>query len=138
MEAEMSTEGVTFETMHAEHTSWLAAHANWRRDIERWRAEQNAAAARLNTMQRLIEEDGEDIEEHAWALRQVEDAIAGHDREIARYLTGTSEPPQDLTTNRHYDEESTFSKQQDAHEQIKKHHEELMVQLQRLETEAAN
>jgi hypothetical protein len=133
MEAVMSTAVVTFEKMQAEHRAWLASHAEWQRDIERWQAEHNSAVDRLTEMQRLIREHGEALEEHARALRQIEAAISVHEREIAKHQAGNGTPAQDVMANRHRENEGVFSRQQDAHERIKKHHEEVMAQLRLFE-----
>jgi hypothetical protein len=132
----MSAEIVTFETMQAEHKTWLAAHADWRRDIERWQAEHKSAATRLTAMQSLIREHGKALEEYARALRDVEDAITAHDREIAEHRAGKGSQAQDVIANRHRDKEGVFGRQQDAHGRIKKHHEEVMAQLRNLESSA--
>jgi hypothetical protein len=132
----MSAEIVTFETMQAEHKTWLAAQADWRRDIERWEAEHKSAATRLTAMQSLICEHGKALEEHARELRRVDDAIAVHDRAIAEHRAGKGYQAQDIIANRHRDKERVFSRQQDAHGRIKKHHEEVMAQLRHLESSA--
>jgi hypothetical protein len=132
-EAVMNTAVETFETMQAEHKDWLASHAEWHRDIERWQAEHKAAADRLTAMQSMIREHGDALEEHARVLRQSEAAISLHEREIAKYQAGKEAAAQDVMANRHRDNEGVFSQQQDAHERIKKHHEEVMAQLRLLE-----
>jgi hypothetical protein len=40
---------ITTESMKADHQTWLAAHAQWRQDIDRWQAEHKSAVARLPT-----------------------------------------------------------------------------------------
>jgi hypothetical protein len=132
----MSTTVETFETMQAEHKDWLASHAEWHRDIERWQAEHKAAADRLTAMQSRIREHGEALEEHARALRQIEAAISLHEREISKYQVGKGTQAPDVMANRHRENEGVFSRQQDAHERIKKHHEEVMARLRNLELSA--
>jgi hypothetical protein len=128
---------ITNDTMRADHQTWLAAHAEWRHDIERWKGEHEAAAARLAEMQNVVRLHGEALEEHARAFRQAEDAIVAHEREIAEQAAGASKSPQDVVANRHRDQEGAFSRQQDAHARIQKHHEAVMAQLQALENAAA-
>ncbi len=46
---------ITTESMKADHQTWLAAHAQWREDIERWQAEHKSAVARLAEMQKTVQ-----------------------------------------------------------------------------------
>jgi chromosome segregation ATPase len=128
---------ITTESMKADHQTWLAAHAQWREDIERWQAEHKSAVARLAEMQKTVQEHGECLEEHAKAFRKIEEAIASHEREITKQFSGSNERPHDVVANRHQEQEGVFSRQQDAHERIKKHHEGVMAQLNALEASAA-
>lgn len=132
----MAEKIATIETMRADHQTWLAAHAQWRRDVERWQAEHLAAVTRLAELQNMVRGHGECLEEHARAFRQAEEATTAHEREIAEFMSGTGDKPQDVAANRHQEQEGVFSRQQDAHERIKKHHQTVMAQLQALETAA--
>jgi hypothetical protein len=123
--------------MQADHRTWFTAHAQWRKDIERWQAEHKAAVARLAQMQKVVAEHGDALEEHARACRQVEEAIGAHDREISQQQKGTNERPHDVVANQHQHQEGVFSVHQNAHERIRKHHEAVMAQLQALENAAA-
>jgi hypothetical protein len=86
---------------------------------------------------RPFREHGECLEEHAKAFRKIEEAIASHEREITKQFSGSNERPHDVVANRHQEQEGVFSRQQDAHERIKKHHEGVMAQLNALEASAA-
>lgn len=132
----MAEKIATIESMRADHQTWLAAHARWRQDIDRWQAEHEAAVTRLAEMQEIVRGHGECLEEHARAVCQAEEATTAHEREIAAFIAGKSDRPQDLAANRHQEQEGVFGRQQDAHERIKKHHEAVMAQLQILETAA--
>jgi hypothetical protein len=132
----MNEQLVTIESMQADHRNWLAAHGQWRQDIERWRAEHAAAAERLAQMQQALREDDDCLEEHARAFRQAETAIAAHEREISEYLAGTSKTPEDVVANRHHEQEGAFNRQKDAHERIQRRHEAVMAQIQTLESTA--
>lgn len=128
---------ITTETMKADHQTWLAAHARWRQDIDRWQAEHKSAVARLAEMQKTVQKHAECLEEHAKAFRKFEEAIMMHNREISKQLSGSNEQPHDVVANRHQEQEGVFSRQQDAHERIKNHHERVMAQLNALEASAA-
>lgn len=132
----MNNRIITTESMTADHQTWLAAHAQWRQDIDRWQAEHRSAVARLAEMQKTVQEHGECLEEHAKAFRKFEDAIALHEREISKQFSGSNEQPQDVVANRHQEQEGVFSRQQDAHERIKNHHEGVMTRLHALEAAA--
>jgi len=132
----MAEKIATIETMLADHQTWLAAHARWRRDIDRWQAEHQEAVTRLTELQNMVRGHGECLEDHARAFRQAEEATSAHEREIAEFIAGTSDQPQDVAANRHQEQEGVFSRQQDAHERIKKHHEAVMAQLTALESAA--
>jgi hypothetical protein len=132
----MSTEIATFKTMQAEHRDWLAAHARWRSDIEHWQAEHKTAVERLTTMQGVIAEHGNALEAHAQTMRTFEAAIAAHNRDMAAYEAGKGAPAQDVLANRHQDNAGRFNRQLDAHERIKKHHQDVMAQLRSLELSA--
>jgi hypothetical protein len=133
----MKTQIATTETMQADHRAWLAAHAQWRREIERWQAEHKAAVAKLAALQTAIREHGEALEAHARSIREAEESFAGHEREIAAFRAGTSKVPQDVMANRHQEQAGVFSRQEVAHERIKHHHEAVMDQLRALESSAA-
>lgn len=133
----MNKQIITNETMQADHCEWLAAHAQWRQDIERWQKEHESAVARLAEMQKVVREHGECLEEHSRSFLRLADAIASHEREIAGQNAGRSGKPQDVVANRHQEKEGVFSQQQDAHERIKKHHEAVMAQLRALEASTA-
>jgi predicted nucleic acid-binding Zn-ribbon protein len=127
---------ITTGSMQADHQTWRAARAQWLQDIDRWQAEHKSAVARLAEMQKTVHEHGESLEEHAKALRKIEEAIAAHEREITKQFSGSNEQPHDVFANRHQDQEGVFSRQQDAHNRIKQHHEGVMAQLNALEASA--
>jgi hypothetical protein len=129
---------VTLDTMRSDHRNWLAAHAQWRLDIERWQAEHTSAVTRLAEMQKVVADHGESLAEHARAFRKIEEAIADHEREIANQQRGAGGQPYDVMANRHQEEEGVFSRQKDAHERIRKHHEAVMAQLEALECAAGS
>jgi len=132
----MTEKVATIDTMRADHQAWLAAHAQWRQDIERWQAEHEDAVSRLTELQKLVREHGECLEEHGRAFRQAEEATTAHEREITEFMAGAGDKPQDVAANRHQEQEGVFIRQQDAHERIKKHHAAVMAQLQALESAA--
>jgi hypothetical protein len=133
----MNEQIVTIETMQADHRTWLAAHAQWRKDIERWQAEHRSAVSRLVELQNFVGEHGQALDAHAQAFQQAENAIAAHEREIVKQRKGANEKPQDIVANRHQQQEGAYDRQQDAHERIRKHHDAVMAQLQSLESAAA-
>lgn len=130
----MSVSNFTFESMQKDHQHWLAAHAKWERDIERWQAEQRSAVSRLNAIQKLVAEDGENLEDHLRALKEVKDAIEAHDRKIATYETGVSAELEDFIATRHSEKEGDLGRQEDVHERIGENHKQLMEQLRKLES----
>lgn len=127
---------ITTGSMQKDHQTWLATHAQWRQDIDRWRAEHMLAAARLAEMQKTIREHGKCLEEHAKAFGKIEEAIAAHEREITKQFSGSNEQPPDVVANRHQEQAGVFGRQQDAHNRIKKHHGGVMAQLSALEASA--
>jgi hypothetical protein len=122
----MKTQILTTESMRADHRAWLAAHAQWRRDIERWRVEHKAAVTCLAKLQTAVREHGEALEAHARAFRQAEESYAAHEREIEVFRAGTSKVPQDVMANRHQEQADLFAHQEVAHQRIKNHHETVM------------
>jgi hypothetical protein len=133
----MNMETVTTETMQADHRAWLAANAQWRRDIERWRAEHKAAVAKLAALQTAIREHGQALEAHARSLRESEESYEVHECTITAFRRGTSKVPQDVMVNRHQEQAALFSRHEVAHQRIKNHHEAVIDQLRALESSAA-
>jgi hypothetical protein len=123
--------------MRADHQTWLAAHAEWRHDIERWKGEHEAAAARLAEMQNVVRLHGEALEEHARRSGRPKTPSSPMSARSPSRRPGASKSPQDVVANRHRDQEGAFSRQQDAHARIQKHHEAVMAQLQAFENAAA-
>ncbi len=124
---------VTMETMQADHRQWSEAHRQWRQDIEFWQDEHKNAIARLAEMQKVIQQHGEALADHARAVQQSEKAAAEHDREIADFLAGRGSLPQDVVANEHQEQERSFDQQKGAHERIARHHESVMAQVEALE-----
>src|SRR5690606_33859597 len=104
----MNRQIITLESMQAEHRNWLAAHAQWRKDIKNWQAEHASIAARLASLQQFVREHGEALEAHARAFQEIENAVVVHEREITEQLRGTNETPADLLANRHQEKASAF------------------------------
>ena len=129
----MNAHEITIETMKADHKAWLAAHAEWRRDIARWKKEHELAVARLAELQKIVSDHGEALDGHARTFLQAEAAAATHEREITEFLGGTSEHRQDDAANRHLEQEGVFNQQKSAHERINEHHEAVMKKLEALE-----
>ncbi len=55
----MNENTVTIASMQADHRTWLAAHDQWRQDIDRWQAEHESAVACLAAMQESVRKHGE-------------------------------------------------------------------------------
>jgi hypothetical protein len=135
-EPQVSKNEISFATMQADHRDWNEARVQWRCKMQKWQQEHDAAVARLAELQKVIRAHGEALSEYSETLTEAEKTAAEHDRQMAKYESGKSQEPQDVLANRHQEQAGLFAREQEAHERIRKHHEEVMAQLRRLEAAA--
>jgi hypothetical protein len=127
----------TASIMKADHERWLAGLAQWRNDIHRWKAEHRAAIARLAALQQAIEEHGRCLDEHAIDFGRIEEAVDSHECLIDGEAGGPLIPPDEVTIQRHRDQEAAFCRHENAHGRIARHHDAVMECMRALESAAA-
>ncbi len=118
------------DAARADHAAWLAALAAWRDSIDRWQREHGSAVARLQALQRAIEDHGRCLIDHRGAFERVVDAVTDHEQQL---VAGVDE---ETLADRHQRCASLFAQLDDAQRRITRHHDEFMGRMAALEEAA--
>jgi hypothetical protein len=120
---------VTHATMHQDHRQWLSDNDMWRCDISAWQEEFKTAAAELKQIESVIKEHEKALQVHAAAIRLRQQDLAAHEHVLAEYERGDTGAELISQAKGHEKEAAKHGQQRDAHERIKKHHHEVIAQL---------
>ncbi len=126
----MKQDVITFPSMHADHRAWQADHAMWHDDLEQWRTQLRSALTQLTTLEVILGRYSEQFNEHEEAIKRVERSLQDHEIGMANYeRDGYGAELQEAMVKNHCQQASRHTAQREAHEQIKKHHHAIMVQV---------
>lgn len=127
----------TDDAMRSDHAAWRECLTRWREDIDRWQAEHRQAIERLARMQDVISLHGECLTDHASAFTAMEQGITAHESLLAAVPDGPPSRPEAKFAEDHLLHRDAMHRQQDAHERIGRHHEQVLACVQALEAATA-
>lgn len=119
-------------TMHHDHRQWLSDNNMWRCDIANWQQEFKKAAADRKQIEAALKEHEQALQVHAASIRLREQDLAAHEHALAEYEQGEAGAQLISLAQSHEKEARKHAQQRDAHERIKRHHHEVLAQINRL------
>ena len=126
------------ETMHRQHRQENADHAQWLRDISRWRVDHRNAFAILSRVEATIHEFDAEMEAHAAAIRDHHLHIMHHERELKSAAADEHPQVHELYRKAHAEQAAMHADVGAHHAQLAERHQEMMNNLAALFEELSN
>jgi len=129
----MSERLIAVPTMHEDHRNWQSILSMWQQDLKSWDKQLEKGLSQFEELQRMLACLHKILVDHRNAIEQREESLRMHEHDLAsceRLGMGYLE----ALTLKHLDMKRQVDGTSLDHEQIKKHHHNLMAKLAELVT----
>ena len=110
-------------TMHYDHALWANEVRAWRDDLRAWQDELSKAQAELIQLERPLQDHAHTLRRHGSTLRLYEQEFLGHEHALA----DIEKKGKSLGQLERGQEADHQAQQREAHDQLKRHHQIVMV-----------
>ena len=125
-----------YEQEHDQHQLWDSENEMWLLDIDMWQKEHHLAEEKLIAIQDAIREQAVSLQEHAQTLRAHQHKIQQHESTMASFEKDPSnqvaEEKEEANQQEHKQMKKTHEIQAQLHQEIKFHHQKVMVLVDKL------
>lgn len=119
--------------IHKKHSQWRTEHADWLRDVDLWRREQELAEVMLFKLDRALPNHVATLREHAMAIQAHEQQLQAQEQLLAACLSGHGEEKQYAELARiHHQGREKHETMRQRHQKIQHTHHEAMKELKRI------
>ena len=115
--------------MHEQHQAQNHDHADWLRDISRWRVDHRMALAILNRVEATIHEFDAEMEAHAGAIRDHHLHITHHEKELASHASDQHPEVHEMYRRAHDEAAATHENVRERHAELAAKHQQMMENL---------
>ena len=119
--------------IHKKHTQWRNEHADWLKDVDLWRREQELAEVMLFKLDRALPSHIATLRDHAMAIQNHERQLQTQEQLLAACLSGHGEEKQYIELMKIYRQGmEKHENMRQKHQKIQRIHSEAMKELKRI------